>query len=234
MDDLDRFFPVIPRNVPADNLDSYLRMYADEAGAFRDSQRSSGETHAEWFVNTRMPVMRTLQGLGIVGQPIGDDPMRATNLQASTELVDATWAQRAANAALAVIGAAPIQVDGLPGTQTITTLRFLMLRWYAAQSHTAVAPDTGQTTVGSFPMPFRSGTHTVTMANAFYRFLTGLTQVADPPTTPRAPSPGPSSPPVDATYPDQGIENRPGGFFTGTMIGMLALVGLGAYALSRR
>lgn len=227
MDDLTRFFPVVPRNVPSDNLDSYLRMYADEAGAFRASQRSSGEAHAERFVNTRMPVMRTLQGLGLVGQPIGQDPTALVNRQAGLMFVNATWAQRAANAALVSIGASPIQVDGVIGGETIRALRFLTLRYVSSMTHTAVEPDTGQATVGGLPMPTRSGSG-VGIAVDLGNDLATLRQVADP-----APTARPPSTPADTSLPDGTPLATAAGTGIIQGIGLLALIGIGAYAISR-
>lgn len=229
MDDLNRFFPVVPRNVPPDDLSSYLWMYADEAGAYRASQDSRAAQHAEWFVNTRMPVMRTLQGLGNVGQPLGQDPTATVNRQSGIMYVSAMWAQRAANAFLATVGASLIQVDGVVGGQTLTALRFVELRWYASLTGSAVQPDTGQTMLGTTPMPTRSGSGVALPLN-FGNYLAGLTQVADPPPVSH-PSSGGSGGSVD--LPDFTPVATSVWIGIGQGIGLLALLGVGIYAYSR-
>jgi len=240
--------------VPTPRLEHYLDFWESERDAARSLQSPAwAQTpyHAEWDINVPVPrpwffrpggrdflsfaglevQSRELRewsagsGLRVVGQPIGQDPTAIVNRQSGVMYVTATWAQRAANAFLATVGAAPIQVDGVVGAQTLTALRFVMLRWYAALTGTAVVPDTGQAAVGGFVMPVRSGTGVALVLN-FANYLAGLTQVADP-----APIVHQTDPPPDTTPPppvDIPVEAAGGG-------GLLLLValGIGAYAYSR-
>lgn len=170
--------------------------------------------------------------LGIIGQPIGPDETRLTNMQAGLEFVSPTWAQRAANAFLATVGASPIAVDGVVGMQTITALRFAMLRYYAAASHTAVEPDTGQIDINGIPMPARSGA-SVALPTELANYLATLTQVADPPRVARPlPVPAPETP-VPQPPPYQAPPSIPGAASGGGLLVLVAL-GAGAWYLSKR
>lgn len=300
-----RFFPIVPYNVPRDDLAKYLEMYDSAAEALLASR--DADVHTEWDINVRAPVMRSGAGLsfveamtaspngdrarrrhalgytsvmtanpngdhaarrgsprgdlsrtlvshmrleggydpdvfaswtiGVIGQPMGPDPMRLTNLQAGLDIVDPTWAQRAVNAFLATVGATPVGVDGNAGPQTLTALRFAMLRFYAAASHTPMQPDTGQTNIDGIPMPVRSGV-SVALPVEFSRYLATLTQVADPPLVPRS---RPSTPtPTDTTRDvptDPPVEFHPPvtpGAASGGGLLVLFALGAGAWYLSKR
>lgn len=309
------FFPIVPYNVPRDDLAKYLEMYDSAAEALLASR--DAEIHAEWDINVRAPVMRELRGLhgreelgytdamtsrptgdravhrgvprgdlarmlgytdamtarptgdravhrgvprgdlartlvshmrleaydvdvfdpwtiGAVGQTLGQDALRLTNLQAGVDIVDGRWAQRAANAFLATVGATPIQVDGVPGTQTITALRFAMRRFYAAASHTDVQPDTGQADINGIPMPTRSGT-SVALPIELSNYLATLTQVADPAPVPhQAAAPPVVDLPLTPTPPaHQAPASIPGAASGGGLLVLFAL-GAGAWYLSKR
>ena len=246
--------------VPTARLEYYLDFWESERAAARSLQEPSWERtpyHAEWDINVRVPTPYFFRppgrdflsfagvqvtspelrawsagsGLAVVGQPIGQDPTTIVNLQRGVMYVTPTWAQRAVNAFLAPLGATLVDVDGVIGTQTLGALRFATLRWYANQSHTAVEPDTGQTTVAGIPMPARSGS-SLALAREFGDYLAGLTQVADP--TPRARPPSapdttPATPPADPTQPPTAPSSSGGGLlFLGA-----AVLGLALYARSR-
>jgi len=218
MDDLDRFFPIVPQNVPSDDLESYLRMYADEAGAFKASQDSHAATHAEWAVNVRMPKMRALQGLGTI---LGPD--YAVMADPSGDVyVTGTWAQRAINA----VGASssswasllhtPIQVDGIVGS---VTMGGLLALWRGLLSGHGTMPTLVAAGTASDPGRVRISGNMMSVLGAYQ-------QVADPP---RPSSSGGGTPLPDATP-----FVAPVAAGIGQAIGVLAVLGLGAWALMRR
>ncbi len=243
-------------NVPTPRLEHYLDFWESERDAARSIQSpawASTPYHAEWDINVPVPkpwffrpggqdfltfagvdvqspelrAWSAGSGLATVGQPLGDDPMRFTNLQAGLEYVSAIWAQRAANAALATIGAVPIRVDGIVGAQTITALRLAQLLWWARMTGSPVPADTGQTMTGIVPMPFRSGAG-IGLAQPFSHYLAGLTQVVDP-SRPAA-SPPPVATPPDVTPPP---DLPPPSSSSGGGLFLIAALGLGAFAYSR-
>lgn len=216
MDDLDRFFPVVPQNVPPDDLGDYLQLYASEAGAFLASQRPETVNRVESFVNTRMPVMRTLQGLsafGIVGQPLGVDPNRISD-SSGNQIVSAVWIQRALNAA-----GIRTNVDGIVGSQTMTNL---LTAW---RNLTASAPPqpSKQVTGTSLTSP-----GTVKIPRALQDVLAAFAQVADPPPLQvSAPAPSPPAPSTQpqVSYPDT-QSSQYGGILGVAVVGALALAWL--------
>ena len=194
MDDLDRFFPVIPRNAPPDNLDQYLQLYASEAGAFLASQRSTSVNRVESYVNTTIPRMRTLEGLGQlgvgraladIGQPLGLDPNRITDSNGNS-LVSAIWIQRGINALRATDGQFDLlAVDGIAGDRTQTNLRRLFA--FIGGGSTGIEPVI--TNRGTRATP-----GTVRISPRMQTVLANARQVADPPVAPRTTTPAPSAP----------------------------------------
>ncbi len=216
MDDLDRFFPVVPQNVPADDLSDYLRMYANEAGAFARSQQPITVSRIESTVNTRMPVMRTLQGFsfGTVGQPLGVDPNSLVD-SSGNPIVSAVWIQRALNAA-----GIRTNVDGIVGGQTMTNL---LTVWRNLTASTAPQP-TKQVT-GSLTSP-----GTVKIPRALQDVLAAYPQVVDPPPLPVTPPA--SSPPSPQTQPQVSYPSTQGSQFTGIL--GVAVVGAVVLAIMNR
>jgi hypothetical protein len=55
-----RFFPIVPRNVPVDDLAQYLEPFDQERAALATvlDQSAAGRLHAEWDINPPPPVMR--------------------------------------------------------------------------------------------------------------------------------------------------------------------------------
>lgn len=185
--------------------------------------------------NVKLSGFRLRSSLDDVGQPMGVDPTSFVNQQAGTTLVSAMWAQRAANAWAATYAGGvfpPIQVDGIVGPATLGLLRAAQFHWWAAQTSTPIPADTGQTNTSGIPMPVVSGSG-VAIANEFVTYLQGLTQVADPPATPRSsPSPSPSPVPLPV-FPALPVLPAAAGAGAGTVAALAALA-LGAWYLSRR
>jgi len=183
-----RFFPIVPRNAPPDDLAKYLALYDAQAEALLASY--SVAVHPEWDLNVPVPVMRSggglsgtqastralqnmlitnmrLSGLRDVGQPLGADPTYITDSSGNL-IVSAVWAQRAMNGVLL-----PLQVDGVAGAGTAAALTEYWRRIGGAS--TGIAPSV--TLRGtSLLHPGR-----VKMSPGMASRLSQHTQVADPP-----------------------------------------------------
>ncbi len=241
--------------VPTQRLEHYLDFWESERDAARSDQSpawASTPYHAERDINVPVPQpwffapggrnflsfagveteSRELaawaagSGMRAVGQPIGEDPTALVNRQSSTVFVSATWAQRAVNGWRATLGSPPIQVDGAVGPATIGALRLAQLSWWARFSNSAVQSDTGQTSIGSYPMPTRSGSGAA-LTVPLYDFLKQQVQVADPPRAQVPPPPTTTTTTTDTSTEPSGSAGT-AGFF------LLAALGIGVFAFSRR
>lgn len=223
-----RFFPLVPRNAPPDDLAKYLALYDAQAEGLLASYGAS--VHPEWDINVPAPVMRSggglsgvqastralesmlitnmrFAGLRDVGQPLGPDPTYITDSNGNV-IVSAVWAQRGMNA----VGL-PLQVDGVAGRGTAAALATY---WARIGASSGIAPSV--TVRGtSLAHPGR-----VKMSPGMVTRLSQHAQVVDPP-------PPSALPPVEDTLgpiEPLPLEPTPGGSpaaIVAVVIGVLTL-----------
>jgi hypothetical protein len=258
-----RFFPIVPRNVPEDDLASYLRPFNEERAALVSVMDASaaGKLHSEWDINPPPPVMRaglsglsTLSGYGLdrafggaqcgdmpdLGQPMGRDPRAVDDAARGITVVPTVWAQRAANSAVnfgAVIGAR-LLVDGRAGGRTQALLASIRLQLLAALP-TPIPADPSFTA----PITIIDSGHIAMPRRMAFELSQGR-RVADPAGStcgmcqwgdcPATPPASPPGPALPAGPVDPGTDLSPPGAAGGGLLLVLGAAALGAWYIYKQ